>query len=61
MIISASLVTDVGLRFVPPDRMAHRSWEAAFVFPRIGPFAPNMVYDNDRAYGDLPAMANLPL
>jgi hypothetical protein len=60
MIISTSLVADVGLRFVPPARMAHRSWEAAFVFPRIGPFAPNMVYDNDRAYGDLPAMANLP-
>lgn len=60
-VIAVSFLADVGLRFVPPERIAFRAWEAVRLLPTAdGPFTPDMVYRNDRAYGDLPNLGNLP-
>ena len=52
---------DISLRFLPPERVAFRAWEAATLFATAnGPFAPGTVRHVARASGDLAAMANLP-
>jgi hypothetical protein len=59
-ILAAGLIADVGLRFLPPERVAFRGWEAAILFPSAdGPFTPNLVYETDHARGDLSNLGNL--
>ena len=61
MVIVISFLADVGLRFVPPDRIAFRAWEAVRLLRNAdGPFAKNLVYDSNRSHGDLPNLGNLP-
>jgi hypothetical protein len=52
-------LADVGLRFLPLDRLSFRAWEAIRVGGEDGPFRPNQRYENARAYGDLANMGNL--
>src|SRR5258708_32463879 len=60
-VILASLLLDLSLRFVPPTRVAFRAWEAMTVFtPPMGAFPPNTRYDNQKSYGDLANLGNLP-
>jgi hypothetical protein len=60
-IILLSFAVDVGLRLMPPERVAFRGWEAARAFPTgDGPFAPNVIYRNQRSFGDLANIGNLP-
>lgn len=55
------LIVDAALRFVPPQRIAFRAWEPASLFATSeGWFAPNFRFENDRSYGDLPNLGNLP-
>lgn len=61
IVIVISFLADVGLRLVPPERIAFRAWEAVTLWPIAdGPFTPSMVYHNDRSYGDLSNLGNLP-
>ena len=61
MVIFFSVPADASLRFVPPQRIAFRAWEAAGLSPTAeGPFTPNMVYQNDRSYGDSQISGNAP-
>src|SRR5207253_7885150 len=60
-LLLATLIVDVALRFVPPERIAFRAWEPAGIFATAeGWFAPNFRYENDRSYGDLQNVGNLP-
>ena len=60
-LLLASLVANVALRFVPAQRVAFRAWEPAQLYATAeGWFAPNFHYANDRSYGDLPNLGNLP-
>jgi hypothetical protein len=60
-LLLATLIIDGALRFVPPQRIAFRAWEPAGLFATAeGWFAPNFHYENDRSYGDLPNLGNLP-
>ena len=60
-LILATMLTDVALRFVPPDRIYFHAWEAATLFPTAeGSFTPNFRYENNRAFGDLANLGNLP-
>jgi hypothetical protein len=60
-LLLATLILDLALRFVPPQRIAFRAWEPASLFGTAeGWFAPNFRYENDRSYGDLPNLGNLP-
>jgi hypothetical protein len=60
-LLLATLIMDVALRFVPPQRIAFRAWEPAGLFATAeGWFAPNFRYENDRSHGDLPNLGNLP-
>ena len=60
-LLFATLIVDAALRFVPPQRVAFRAWEPASLFATAeGWFAPNFLYENDRSYGDLPNLGNLP-
>jgi hypothetical protein len=60
-LLLATLIVDVALRFVPPQRIAFRAREPASLFATAeGWFAPNFCYENDRSYGDLPNLGNLP-
>ena len=54
-------LANVGLRLLPPDRLALRSWEVVTLFvTETGPFAPGKHYVNGAATGDLGTLANLP-
>lgn len=54
-------IANVGLRFLPPEHLALRSWEAVTLFVTgAGPFAPNKHYVNAAAPGDLGTLANQP-
>jgi len=56
------VVMDFALRFVSLERLAFRPNEALrrlHVTPE-GPYEPNREYHNDRTYGDLAALGNLP-
>jgi hypothetical protein len=60
-IILVSLLLDIGLRFIPPSRVAFRAWEALVAFaPPSTAFVPNARYENPRSHGDLPNIGNLP-
>lgn len=60
-IILASLVFNIALRSVPPQWMAFHAWDAAILYATAeGDFAPNFHYANDRAFGDLANLGNLP-
>lgn len=51
---------DMLLRPLPLDSLTFRAWEAAARYRGPGgPFEPNKSYRNEKAYGDLAAMANL--
>src|SRR5450631_51734 len=61
VLLLATFIADVGLRFVSPQRVAFRAWEPASLYTtKEGWFAPNFHYENDRAYGDLANLGNLP-
>jgi hypothetical protein len=60
-ILIVSGLLNIGLRFLPPDYVALRSWEAVTMFvTSTGPFAPRKHYFNPAATGDLGTLANLP-
>jgi hypothetical protein len=60
-LLLTTLIADVALRFVPPQRIAFRAWEPASLFDTAeGWFAPDFRFENDRSYGDLPNLGNLP-
>jgi hypothetical protein len=60
-ILALAAIVDVGLRVLPPDRLALRAWEAVTLFVTgPGPFALNKHYVNRAAIGDLATLANLP-
>lgn len=60
-LLLTTFVADISLRSMPPRMVFFRAWEAARLFATAGgPFAPNFHYENDRSYGDLSNMANLP-
>lgn len=60
-VLLATLLLDVALRFLPSGQVFFRAWEVATLFATAeGPFAPNFRYENDRAYGDLSNLGNLP-
>lgn len=61
-IILFAFALDVGSRVaVAPARLAFRGWEAATSSTATqGPFTPNLVYYNERSYGDLANLGNLP-
>jgi hypothetical protein len=53
-------LVEVALRFVPVNYVAYRGWEAARSSGGGGFFLPNQRYENDRSYGDLANLGNLP-
>lgn len=49
LIVLASLIVNVAARFIPPERVAFRAWDAASLYATSeGHFAPNFHYANDR-------------
>ena len=61
LIILVSLILNVALRFISPERVTFRAWDAATLYATAeGHFAPNFRYANDRAFGDLANIGNLP-
>ena len=61
LIVLASLIVNVAARFIPPERVAFRAWDAASLYATSeGHFAPNFHYANDRTFGDLAKFGNLP-
>jgi hypothetical protein len=60
-LLVAVCLVDVASRFVSVEPLTFRAWEALRRDRPSGmAFAPNRRYDNERSYGDLAAMANLP-
>ncbi len=60
LILAASVAAEIGMRAVSIERLAFRSTEAMRgPVPGAGPFVSGGRYWNDRAYGDLAALANL--
>jgi hypothetical protein len=56
-----ALAADVGLRFIPTRYFAYRGWEVVSRYHTAdAPMDVNISYHNDREYGDLARMANLP-
>src|SRR6185369_4072547 len=58
-VLALLLLVEVALRFVPVKHVAYRGWEAARSSVG-GFFLPNQRYENDRSYGDLANLGNLP-
>ncbi len=60
-LIILAAATDITFRFLPPGWYTFRAFEAVNLYPTAeGPLTPNMAYRNNRAWGDLANMANLP-
>lgn len=59
-ILAGTLCVDVALRALPHDRFSFRAWEAIRTPGEDAPFLPSHRYHNDRTYGNLAAIANLP-
>jgi hypothetical protein len=60
-VLVITAIANVGLRFLPPEHMALRSWEAVTLFVKnAGPFAASKHYFNPASTGDLGTLANLP-
>ena len=61
LILLASFIVEVAARFISPQWLAFRAWEAATLYATSeGHFAPNFSYASDHAYGDLAKFGNLP-
>jgi hypothetical protein len=61
-ILIACAATDLGLRLIPPTRLAFRGLDAAVLLPNgDGPFATNVYYHTEDSYGDIPNIGNLPV
>lgn len=61
VLLAAALLLTTTMRFVPLDHLSFRPWEAMLHFRGpCGPFRSDASYTNERAYGDLAAMGNLP-
>lgn len=61
LLIILTFFTDVTLRFVPADRLASGGWSAARRFRQAdGSLQPNKRYVNERTYGELAFLGNLP-
>src|SRR2546428_9831018 len=58
--LACAAVADLALRALPHDRFSFRAWEAVRTPGEDGPFLPNTRYHNDRTYGNLSAIGNLP-
>jgi len=58
-ILALLFLVEAALRFVPAKVVAYRGWEAARSNGG-GFFLPNQRYENDRSYGDLANLGNLP-
>src|SRR5712691_9977308 len=58
--IACAAVADLALRALPHDRFSFRAWEALRTPGEDAPFLPNTRYHNDRTYGNLSAIGNLP-
>ena len=58
--VAGTLGTDVALRALSHDRFSFRAWEAMRTPGEDSPFLPSHRYHNDRTYGNLAAIANLP-
>lgn len=55
------LLVDLGSRFLRIDPLTFRAWEALIRYSAPGaPFEANRDYLNEKSYGDLAAMGNLP-
>jgi hypothetical protein len=60
-IVLICLLLDASLRFLPPNLVAFRGWEALSAFATGNrPFIQNGFYWNPRSYGDLANLGNLP-
>ncbi len=60
-IVFLCLLLDISLRFVPPRVFAFRASEALTIFATGNAvYIPNSFYRNERSFGDLPNLANLP-
>jgi hypothetical protein len=60
-IVFVCLLLDISLRFVPPRVFAFRASEALTIFASGNAvYIPNSFYRNERSFGDLPNLANLP-
>ena len=60
-IVLVCLLLDISLRFVPPRVFAFRASEALTIFASgNAPYIRNSFYRNERTFGDLPNLANLP-
>jgi len=60
-VVLLCLLLDVSLRFLPPGLVTFRAFESMTLFATgDGPFVPNAVYRNERSYGDLANLGNLP-
>src|ERR1051326_5090026 len=60
-VLAVFLAADLGLRFVPLERLAFRPWERlALRREPPAPFAPNQHFQEARAYGDLASLGNMP-
>src|SRR5947209_13381997 len=58
--LACAAVADLALRALPHDRFTFRAWEAVRTPGEDAPFLPNNRYHNDRTYGNLAAIGNLP-
>ena len=58
--LACAAVADLALRTLPHDRFSFRAWEAVRTPGEEAPFLPNTRYHNDRTYGNLSAIGNLP-
>src|SRR3989475_533428 len=58
--LACAAVADLALRALPHDRFSFRAWEAVRTPGEDAPFLPNTRYHNDRTYGNLSAIGNIP-
>lgn len=60
-VLAIAVAVDLVGHLLPTRWVAFRAWEVVTRYPvGAGHFTPNAHYDNDRAFGDLAALANRP-
>lgn len=61
ILLAIALLLTTAMRFVPLDHLSFRPWEAMLHFRGpCGPFRSDASYANEKSYGDLAAIGNLP-
>jgi hypothetical protein len=58
--LACAFLVDGALRLLPHDLFSFRAWEAMRIRGEDAPFLLNHRYHNDRTYGNLAAIGNLP-